>query len=178
MLGGILMGLFWDMFKPGISVNEVELCLQELFKLWDVFCSFIDCDLTLREIYLKRLDCKWEFGIFYFRDDYECVFIVEYGSKKSQYVVKEGEDLSKEEVQKFKGYLFNSIKSISLLNNKVSDIIARRKLFECSTSVISMSTGRSIILHDGTDHIGTVGLINRRSVDDYTGSFYKSLFKV
>lgn len=187
------MGILWDLFKQGITVDEIEVCLHELSKIWDVFCSYIDCEISLRCIYLRRLRIDsyrvdllkygdmsniWEFCIHYYRDDYECNFLAEYDMKKSCYVVKDGEDLSEEDSKKIKGYLFNSIKSISLLNNKVSDVIIKSQLFNYSTSVITLNTGRSIILHEGSIHVGYIGGVTRQSIEDYSGSYYKKLLSL
>lgn len=188
-----MMGILWDLFKQGISVDEAEVCLHEVSKLWEIFCSYIDSEISLRCIYLRRLRIVnnkadllkygemsniWEFCIHYYRDDYECKFLAEYDTKKSCYTVKDGEDLSNEDSKKIKGYLFNSIKSISLLNNKVSDVIIKNQLFKCSTSILTLSSGRTVILYEGSGHTGSIYEVNRQSIDDYSGSYYKKLLSL
>lgn len=185
------MGLLWDMFKKGVSLDEAQLCLGELVKLWKVFKECLEDEAEFKGIYLRKFDNSkrreygrestdsWELCIAYIRDDYDCKYKAIYDSSKSSYIVEEGYDLKIIEQKKMKGYLFNSIKSIGILNNKITDVIVKCRNIPNSISVVSITSGRTAIVYEGDfESIGATRSMVRRNIDNIEESFYNNILSL
>lgn len=185
------MGLLWDMFRKGISLDEAQVCLGELGKIWNVFCECLDEEVEFRGIYLRKIkDYKsitlglrpselWELCIAYSRDDYDCYYKAVYDTGKSNYDVKEGYDLSLEKQKSLKGYLFNSIKSICILNNKISDVIIKSKNVPNTLSVVSLTSGRTAIIYEGDfESMSVTRSLVRKNIESLEESFYSNIISL
>lgn len=187
------MGLLWDMFKRGISLDEAQIYLGELDKLWVVFSNSFDEKIEFKGIYLRKIkNCKqitigmlpssndlWELCISYNRDDYDCYYRALYDVSKSSYIVKEGYDLSDEQQKSLKGYIFNSVKCVTLLNNKVSDIIIKNRNVPNTISVVSLNSGRLAVIYEGgLCNISSIRSLVRKNIENLEDSFYSNILSL
>lgn len=187
------MGLLWDIFKKGVSLDEAQICFEELGKLWNVFRESIELEesVEFKGIYLRRLkkykdivdttnlDDLWELCISYNRDDYDCYYKALYDISKSNYIVKEGYDLSEDKQRNLKGYVFNSVKCIGILNNKISDVIIKHKNVPNTLSVVSLTSGRTVIIYEGEfENISSIKSLVRKNIENLEESFYSSILSL
>lgn len=179
------MGLLWDIFKGNLSMGEISICFGELDKIWKVFKSCIEEEIELKGISLRKIGlCSsrkngsglWEISISYYRDEYDCTYKATYNLSNSLYTVTDGDDLSEEFRKKIKGYLFNAVKSIYLLNSEITDIIMKERNTSNTIMVISSVKNRLILLYEGScSAINEVKSVVKKNITDIDDYFYDNI---
>lgn len=122
------MGLLWDMFKTGVSSDEVQMCIREVKKIWNEFSKSIgvsDKDFKGISLYKDSMkDNLWILTIQYMfgEEGYLYKECVSYDMARGRYYIDGAGSLHSANILKIKGYVFNVIRAICIPNKNIEGV--------------------------------------------------------